>query len=473
MVIEYGEMVMKFAGLWARLREFLSPPVFPDDEEKTRTASFLNTILLIVLLIVVGFAGLSFFLTRSFERILIEFFLILVSLGILLLMRRGYVRQASIIFTSALIIIVSVGTYLSGGFGGTTMSAYIGIIIITGLLLGNWTTLAYALIAVAITGWMVYNESLYILPIVTEKTDLILLWGEFASVLLGIVGLIALVMTNLKRSYERTKRNEEELAYRLVESEQLSVWAQEVSDYKSHLLARVSHELRTPLGVIVGMAEMLRLEAYGTMTEEQKKLLERIQVNSKFLETTFSELLEQSQLDKEMLPMQVVSFSPAGILNKVIPELEQDAHDKGLRLEEYITPELPDTLWGVPSRVEQILFHLTRNAVKFTEKGFVKVELLKTDNDHWAMRVVDTGVGIPQEHRESIFEPFRQVDESIAREYGGVGLGLSIVKRLTSSMRGTIKVESKLGEGSTFTVTLPIVEPATDEDLSTELQENL
>lgn len=457
---------MKFAGLWTRMRTFLSPPVFPDDEEKTRAAGFLNTILLIVLLMVVGFASLSFFLTLNFSRILIEIFLVLVSLGILFLMRRGYVRLASITFSSALLIIVSIGTYLSGGFGGTTMSAYIGIIIITGLLLGNWTALAYALIAIAFTGWMVYDETLYILPIITEKTDLILLWGEFASVLLGIVGLLALVMTNLKRSYERTKRNEEELAYRLVESEQLSVWAQEASDFKSHLLARVSHELRTPLGVIVGMAEMLRLEAYGTMTDEQKKLLERIQVNSKFLETTFSELLEQSQVDKEILPMQVVSFSPAGILKKVLPELQQEAIERGLHFEEQIAPELPDELLGVPSRVEQILFHLTRNAVKFTDAGSVKVDLLKPDHSHWAIRVTDTGIGIPREHRESIFEPFRQVDESIAREYGGVGLGLSIVKRLTSSMKGTIRVESDPGKGSTFTVTLPLVNLTTDEDLS-------
>ena len=81
------------------------------------------------------------------------------------------------------------------------------------------------------------------------------------------------------------------------------------------------------------------------------------------------------------------------------------------------------------------------------------------------MRVTDTGIGIPKEHLESIFEPFRQVDESIAREYGGIGLGLSIVKRLTSSMKGTIRVESELGKGSTFTVTLPLVEPTTENNL--------
>ena len=164
--------------------------------------------------------------------------------------------------------------------------------------------------------------------------------------------------------------------------------------------------------------------------------------------------------------MQVVGFSPVQILKKVIPELEQDAREKGLHLEQRIASELPDELWGVPSRIEQILFHLTRNAVKFTEKGSVKVELLKPDRSHWAIRVTDTGIGIPWEHRESIFEPFRQVDETIAREYGGVGLGLSIVKRLTSSMKGTIRVESEPGQGSMFTVTLPLVDPTTNEDTS-------
>jgi len=454
---------MNLSEIWARFQTLLAPPVFPDDEEKTRVAGFLNAIILIVLLMVVSFASLTFLLTLNFSRILIELFLVLISLGILLLMRRGYVRRASIIFSSALLIIVSIGTYLSGGFGGTTMSAYIGIIIITGLLLGNRVALGYALIAIVFTGWMVYDESLYIIPLITERTDLILLWGEFSAVLMGIVGLLALVLTNLKHSYERTKRKEEELAFKLVESEQLSIWAQEASDFKSHLLARVSHELRTPLGVIVGMAEMLRLEAYGTMTDEQKKLLERIQVNSKYLETTFSELLEQSQLDAEILPMQVVSFSPEDILKKVTTEFHQDAEEKGLQFEEHIAPELPETIFGVPSRITQILYHLVSNAVKFTQAGSISINLFSPDEGHWAMRVSDTGIGIPAEHREGIFEPFRQVDESIAREYGGVGLGLSIVKRLTSSMKGKIRVESEPGQGSTFTVTLPLVE-ATPED---------
>jgi signal transduction histidine kinase len=461
-------MVMKFAELWERIRKALSAPVFPGDDEKTRIAGFLNTILLIVLIVVVLFAIPAFLITPTFKRIFIEFTLILVVASILFFMRRGRVRLASAIFSSVLLIVVSIGTYMSGGFRGSTMSAYFGIIIITALLLGSWAALGFSLVTIAFTGWLIYADGQQLLPAVGDYSTLTTLWGEFSTVLIGMVGLLALVMNKLKLSYERTKRKESELAYRLVESEQLTVWAQEASDFKSHILARVSHELRTPLGVIVGMTEMLRLEAYGSMTSEQKKVLERIQVNSKFLETTFSELLEQSQIDKELLPMQSVSYPPVSILEKVTPEFRQDAEEKGLQFEEHIMPELPDTLWGTPSRVEQILHHLVSNAIKFTPAGAITVTLFRPDESHWAMRVTDTGIGIPKEYRESIFEPFRQVDETVAREYGGVGLGLSIVKRLTSSMKGKIRVESEIDKGSTFTVILPLVEPEPENNLSVE-----
>jgi len=448
--------------MWARLRKFLSPPVFAEDEEKTRIADLLNAILLSVLFVAVLFGIPSIIITPTQQRILVELALILTLIGVLFLMRSGRVWLASAIFSSVLLVVVSFEAYMSGGFRGSTMSAYFGIILITGLLLGSRTALAFGMVTIAFTGWLVYADTQQWLPPVSEFTTLTTLWGEFSSVLVVILGLFALVMNNLKLARERNKRKEKELAFRLIESEQLTIWAQEASDFKTHLLSRVSHELRTPLGVIVGMAEMLRLEAYGSMTSEQKKLLERIQVNSKFLETTFSELLEQSQLDREMLPMQAFSFSPVGILKKITPEFRKDAEEKGLRFEEQIAPELPETLWGIPSRVEQIIYHLISNSIKFTRTGSVCVTLFRPDEGHWAMRVTDTGIGIPKQHRESIFEPFRQVDESIAREYGGMGLGLSIVKRLTSSMQGKIRVESEAGKGSTFTVILPLVDPPTD-----------
>jgi signal transduction histidine kinase len=449
---------MKPEGNSARIRKLLSPPVFPGDEEKTRIADLLNAILLSVLSVAVMFGIPAVIITPTLIRILVELALILALVSLLVLLRSGRVRLASAILSTALLISVSIGSFLAGGFRGSTLSAYFAIVLIAGLLLGSRTAIAFGLVAITFTGWLVYADGRNWLPPVPENTTLITLWGEFAAVLIVILGLFALVMNNLRLAYERIKRHERDLAFKLVESEQVSIWAQEISDFKTHLLSKVSHELRTPLGVIVGMAEMLRLEAYGTMTGEQKKLLERIQVNSKYLETTFSELLEQSQLDREMLPMQSVSFSPARVLQKTTREFRRDAQEKGLHFEEQIAPELPETIWGIPSRVEQILFHLVSNAIKFTKTGTVCVDLLRADEGHWAIRVTDTGIGIPKEFRESIFEPFRQVDESIAREHGGMGLGLSIVKRLTASLKGKIKVESEPGKGSTFTVVLPLAE---------------
>jgi len=450
--------------MWARTRKILFPPVFPADEEKTRVAGMLNTILLIVLLMVVAFTIPAFIITPSLQRILVELVLILAAVGMLILMRRGYVRLTSAIFSSILLIVVSIGTYISGGLRGSILSAYFGIILITGLLLGNWTALAFGLISIAFTGWLVYADAQNLLPPVPASTSLLTFWSEFSAVLIGMIGLLALVMTNLQRAYERAKRKEAEISFKLVESQQLAIWVQEASDIKSRLLARVSHELRTPLGAITGMVEMLQMDTHNPLTDDQKSLLERIAVNSKYLETAFSELLEQSQIDKDLLVMQADSFSPDGVLDRVIPDLRKLAKQKGLEFIVQIAPDLPGRLWGISASVEQILIHMIRNAIKFTETGSISVDMYKVDDKRWALRVADTGIGIPREHQVAIFEPFSQVDESTARKYGGIGLGLSIVKRLTAAMGGVVRVESELGQGSTFTVTLPYNEPSTERD---------
>jgi signal transduction histidine kinase len=442
------------------LRKLLSPPVFVDDEYQTRVAGMLNAVLLIVSSTVVLFAMLTNIAAPNFGRITVELFLLVTPIGLLILMRHGYVRLASIVFPSVLWIVVSIGSYLSGGLRGSSLSAYFGIPIIAGLLLGNRTALAFGLMSIAYTGWLVYADAQNLLPKVPVSTTLFTFWGEFSAVLIGMIGLLALVMNTLQHAYERAKRKEAEMAFKVVESQQLAIWAQEASDIKSRLLARVSHELRTPLGAIVGMAEMLQMDVHGSLTAQQNELLERIRVNSKYLEEAFSELLEQSQIDKVLLRMQADSFSPDNVLDRVIPDLRKLAKRKGLEFTVQIAPDLPKRIWGVSASVEQILIHLIRNATKFTESGSISVDLYKVDEKHWALRVADTGIGIPQEHQVAIFEPFRQVDESISRKYGGVGLGLSIVKRLTAALGGVVRVESEPGQGSAFTVTLPYVEPS-------------
>lgn len=120
--------------------------------------------------------------------------------------------------------------------------------------------------------------------------------------------------------------------------------------------------------------------------------------------------------------------------------------------------DLPETLIGDAARIEQILSNLVVNAIKFTKKGGVTLRVFKGNNSDWAMQVKDTGIGIVAEEQARIFEPFRQADEATSRKYGGVGLGLAIAQQLVQAMQGSIHLESKPGQGSTFTVYLPIQE---------------
>ncbi len=121
-----------------------------------------------------------------------------------------------------------------------------------------------------------------------------------------------------------------------------------------------------------------------------------------------------------------------------------------------VDPQLPGTLFGDKVRIEQILSNLVINAIKYTQTGGIEIRINQDGAEHWIIQVKDTGIGIAEEDRAFIFEPFRQADETIGRRFGGVGLGLAIVQQLVIAMHGRVDVESKVGQGSTFSVTLPL-----------------
>jgi PAS domain S-box-containing protein len=227
--------------------------------------------------------------------------------------------------------------------------------------------------------------------------------------------------------------------------------------FKSELLAKVTYEFRTPLGVILGFSEMLQAGIYGAISEEQEKLTAKIIESTHYLTILVNELLEQGELEAGTLKLKVTSF----VLSDMMNELEDKmilAQAKGLRLTVQIAPEVPPVLTGDSVRLQQILINLVGNAIKFTKQGSIQVDVYCPDKKVWAIAVSDTGPGIPAHAHEFIFEPFGQVDSSSTREHGGTGLGLSIVKQLTTLMGGEILLESKLGEGSTFTIILPLQE---------------
>ena len=247
-------------------------------------------------------------------------------------------------------------------------------------------------------------------------------------------------ITERKRLEEALRKANEELT--------------QANQFKTQLLGNVSHDMRTPLGGIIGYTEMLLDEALGPVTEEQRHALKRIFQSAQQLVEFTSDLLNQAELESGRLRLHIRLFSPRDLL-KVVPSAEALAEAKGLHVHTELAPNIPEQVYGDPYWLRQIVANLLSNAVKFTEKGDIWLRIYGTEGERWVIEVEDTGIGIPPEAQEHIFEAFRQVDGSPTRRQKGSGLGLSIVKRLVELMHGTIELESTPGKGSKFTVILP------------------
>ena len=232
--------------------------------------------------------------------------------------------------------------------------------------------------------------------------------------------------------------------------------AMEADRLKSQLLTSVSHELRTPINAIQGYSQLLIEDAYGALSGEQQTTIRRILLNTTQLQGMVNNLLDRAQMEQGKLTLRNAPFSPADFVEIAHSALNILAASKGLELTSEISPDVPAMLTGDVLRLQQILFNLTSNALKFTQSGSVHARIFMPDAAHWALEVADTGIGIPLEAQTNIFAPFWQVDSSATREYRGSGLGLSIVKQLADLMGGKITLVSHPGNGSTFTIVFPM-----------------
>jgi signal transduction histidine kinase len=230
--------------------------------------------------------------------------------------------------------------------------------------------------------------------------------------------------------------------------------AESASRAKSQFLAVMSHELRTPLTAIIGYADLLHSEVSGPLSSKQKVQLERMRASAWHLLQLISEILSLTRIEagREQIDARPVQLND--LARECIAVVHLQAQQKRLepRLE---VPHEPVTLITDPGKVRQILLNLLANAVKFTEAGEIGLRLEPTDNGGAAFIVSDTGPGIPDEHLESIFDAFTQVDQSMTRVFGGAGLGLSVSRRLANLLDAKLTVASTVGKGSTFTLTLP------------------
>jgi signal transduction histidine kinase len=225
-------------------------------------------------------------------------------------------------------------------------------------------------------------------------------------------------------------------------------------------IASMSHELRTPLTAIIGYSDMLLMNMFGELSDRQRQRLQIVRDSGARLLHLINDLLDLSRIQAGKLHLTIAPFAPAAMLERTAMELNVLAQKNGLHFKREIDPNLPPQLLGDEKRLQQIVTNLLGNAFKFTKQGEV---CLRAHANHaaqmWTISVSDTGEGIPPEAIETIFEKYQQIQSDMQRGVTGTGLGLPITRDLVELMGGMITVKSAVGEGSTFTISLPMIVP--------------
>jgi PAS domain S-box-containing protein len=267
---------------------------------------------------------------------------------------------------------------------------------------------------------------------------------------------------------ERIAEATRELAERNAQLERQSAELERASRLKSEFLATMSHELRTPINAMVGYSSLLRDGIFGPLSDRQQDALRRMRKSAEHLLSIINDILDLSRVEAGQVRMSATDVDLAECLQTVAESVRPMAVQKSLEFIVEISPDIPSIRTDA-TRLSQVVLNLLSNAVKFTERGSVTMRAVPlADCTRFRVDVEDTGIGIAEEHLETIFDQFTQADQSATRQHGGTGLGLTISRKLIELMGGELGVVSRLGSGSTFHIELPVVPPIAWGDIGGE-----
>jgi signal transduction histidine kinase/CheY-like chemotaxis protein len=231
--------------------------------------------------------------------------------------------------------------------------------------------------------------------------------------------------------------------------------AEEATRASEAFLAHISHELRTPMNAVLGMCSLV-LDT--PLSSEQRDYVDTIRSSGENLLAVANDVLDYSKIESGKLSLEQIPFSPLRVIDECLDLVALSAARKSLELAGWCDADVPDAVLGDPARVRQIVLNLVGNAVKFTERGHVVVHVSHDASANvLSIAVEDTGIGVPPHLQSAIFQPFAQAESSTTRRFGGTGLGLTISRRLTEMMNGTLSLERSVGNGSTFLLRIPAV----------------
>lgn len=325
---------------------------------------------------------------------------------------------------------------------------YVALIVLAAMVLGEtggYITATVAgmmwLVGFGLSGWGVVPTGLLTGPMVDIVTAILTVIAFFFS------AFVAQAATGgLWKALD-------DAAYDLIEANRQ---LDEANRQKSKFLARMSHDLRTPLTAIKLSTDLILRDVYGPVSEKQQEALARAQQSTVRLQDLIDDILDLSKIEAGQLELNEDQVVVENIAETLRCTLEPKAEAKYLGFSVLIEPNMPARIWGDEKRLIQVMTNLADNAIKFTEKGRVTVLIGAPQPDSWHFLVTDTGRGIREADMESIFEEFHRADPN--DPVPGTGLGLAITRQLVTLMGGEISVRSKLGQGSTFEVTLPLRE---------------